>query len=477
MAMAQLLRSAPETQGVASAAILKFVKAVDKEIHEMHSFMLLSKGVVVAEAWWSPYSAERPHMLFSLTKSFTSTAVGLAVAEGKLSVEDQVLSFFPEQAPAKPDENLKAMRVKHLLTMSTGHATDTTDRMTRRRDRDWVKGFLALPVENTPGAPFVYNSGASHVLSAIVQKVTGMRLMDYLQPRLFAPLGIEQVEWETCPKGINIGGWGLSITTEAIARFGQLYLQKGLWNGKRILPEAWVEEATARQVSNGSKPDSDWEQGYGYQFWRCRHGNYRGDGAFGQYCIVMPEQEAVLAITSGVENMQDPLNLVWEQLLPAFAKTGLPADPTAQKALNKKLSSLAHHPLSGKSLSAVANQVTGKTFVFEPNEQKIKSLKFDFSEADCVLMIQSGRRKNTVRCGLGEWLEGEAPAFRRPSQPAVASGAWTAEDTYQVILRLIETPFYQTMTCCFAGDQVTIDSALNVAFGPREMPQLLGKAG
>ena len=477
MAISKLQRSTPEEQGVSPAAALKFVKAVDQKIHEMHSFMLLRKGVVMAEAWWSPYSAERPHMLFSLTKSFTSTAVGLAAAEGRLSVDDQVLSFFPEQAPTKPDENLKAMCVKHLLTMSTGHATDTTERMTRRRDGDWVKGFLALPVENTPGAPFVYNSGASHMLSAIVQKVTGMKLVDYLQLRLFEPLGIEQLEWETCPKGISIGGWGLSVTTEAIARFGQLYLQKGLWNGKRILSEAWVDEATAKQVSNGSKPDSDWEQGYGYQFWRCRHGIYRGDGAFGQYCIVMPEQEAVLAITSGVDDMQSVLNQAWEHLLPAFARTATPADPTAQKALNKKLSSLAHRPLTGANQSSVVSQVNGRTFLLEPNEQKIKSLRFDFSETGCVLMIQTGRRKHHVRCGLGEWLEGEAPAFRRLSQPAVACGAWTAEDTFQVVLRLIESPFYQTMTCRFAGGQVTIDSAMNVAFGPKEMPQLVGKAG
>ncbi len=130
----------------------------------------------------------------------------------------------------------------------------------------------------------------------------------------------------TSPQGINTGGWGLKIKTEDIARFGQMYLQKGVWNGKPLLPEAWVAEATSFKISNGDNPESDWNQGYCYQFWRCRHNTYRGDGAFGQYCVVMPDQDAVLAITSGVPDMQAVLNLVWDCLLPAMGSTALPAD-------------------------------------------------------------------------------------------------------------------------------------------------------
>ena len=483
MTITQIPRSTPEEQGVSSAAVLKFLKAVDKQIHGIHSFMLLRHGVVVAEGWWSPYAPGYPHMLFSLSKSFTSTAIGLAVAEGRLSVDDRVLSFFPEQAPAEPDDNLKAMCVRHLLSMSTGHAKDTTERMTMRRDRDWVKGFLALPVENTPGAPFVYNSGASYMLSAIVQKVTGMKMVDYLKPRLFEPLGIEQFDWETCPKGINTGGWGLSLKTEDIARFGQLYLQKGLWDGKQILPSFWVEQATAKQVSNGDDPNSDWAQGYGFQFWRCRFGFYRGDGAFGQYCMVIPEKDAVLAITAGIDDMQSVLNLVCDDLLYAFEKGSLPADPAASKALKKKLARLSLPLPTGISQPRIAAQVSGKTFIFEPNEQKIKSVTFDFSEQGNTLTIQAGRRKHRVSCGVEKWLDGAGPGlgprflrFGDLSLPVKASGAWKTEDTYLVTMHFIETPFCQTMTCHFTGEQVEIASAVNVSFyGPKEMAPLVGK--
>jgi len=277
----QLPRSTPEEQGVASSGILSFISAA--ESLELHGLMLLRHGHVLAEGWWSPYGPDLRHMLFSLSKSFTSTAIGLATAEGRLSVDDPVCSFFPDALPEEVSENLAAMRVRHLLTMSTGHAEEP--RLMERNDGDWVKGFLHAPVAHVPGTLFLYNSPASYMLSAIIQRVTGQRLLDYLHPRLLEPLGIAEATWETCPKGINTGGWGLSIKTEEIARFGQLYLQQGVWNGRRLLPQGWVEEATARQVSCDEGRRGDWAEGYGYQFWRSRHG-YRGDGALGQYCVV-----------------------------------------------------------------------------------------------------------------------------------------------------------------------------------------------
>ena len=311
---ADLPRSTPEAQGISSTAVLVLVEAIDKNVQYPNSFMLLRHGHVVAEGWWAPYDAASRHSLYSLSKSFTSTAVGLAVAEGKLSIDDEVLKFFPDDAPAEPSGNLKAMRVSDLLRMSTGHQSEPP----RTADAPWTKTFLAHPVPFKPGTHFLYNTSATYMLSAIVQKATGLTLLEYLGPRLFEPLGIEHPTWEASPAGISTGGYGLSIRTEDIARFGQLYLQKGKWHERQLVPAAWIETATSRQTSNGSNPQSDWDQGYGYQFWRCRHGAYRGDGAFGQYCVVLPEQDAVIAITGGLKDMQAVLNLVWETLLPAM---------------------------------------------------------------------------------------------------------------------------------------------------------------
>lgn len=472
----QLPRATPESQGISSSAILEFVQAVEEDRQELHGFMLLRHGAVVAEGWWSPYRAEYPHMLFSLSKSFTSTGIGLAVSEGRLTVDDPVISFFPEDTPAEVSQNLKAMRVRHLLSMSTGHAEDTTGRVAEFKDGNWVKGFLSLPVEFPPGTHFVYNSGASYMLSAIVQKVTGMKLLDYLQPRLFEPLGIRGATWETSPQGINMGGWGLNITSEDIARFGQMYLQKGLWNGKRILPETWVAEATSRQVSNGSKPESDWEQGYGYQFWRCRHGAYRGDGAFGQYCLVMPEQDAVLAVTSGLSDMQPPLNLVWKHLLPGMKPTSMPENAGAQKKLAKRLTGLAYQPPKSQPSSTQAKAISGKEYRFEANEEKIDRTRFDFTKERSTWTLWTGKGKVVFDLKNNAWIEAASELLSPEPRRMAASGGWTADDTYVISLRSVETPFSHTLTCKFTQDRLEVSPAVNVSFGPTDLTKWVGRA-
>ena len=231
-----LPRSTPEAQGLPSSAVIALADEAERKDLGLHSLMVLRHGHVVAEGWWDPYGPTHPHMLFSLSKSFCSTAAGLAVAEGRLSLDDTVLSFFPAEAPADPDANLAAMRLRHLLSMSTGHEADTTGRLRDGEGGTWVRSFLAQPVERMPGTHFVYNSGATYMVSAIVQKVTGETVLDYLGPRLFGPLGITGQSWETSPQGVSVGGWGLNITTEDIARFGLLYLQEGIWHGERLLP-------------------------------------------------------------------------------------------------------------------------------------------------------------------------------------------------------------------------------------------------
>jgi CubicO group peptidase (beta-lactamase class C family) len=468
---AGLPRSTPEAQGVSSAAILSFVEAVDKSIDALHSFMLVRRGHVVAEGWWAPYNAESPHSLYSLTKSFTSTAVGMAMAEGKLSLDDEVLKFFPEDAPAKPSTNLKEMRVSDLLRMSTGHQTEPPS----PGDQPWTKAFLAHPVPFKPGTHFLYNTPASYMLSAIVQRATGQTVSDYLRPRLFEPLGLEHPVWESSPQGITIGGYGLSVRTEDIARFGQLYLQKGKWEGRQLLPATWVEAATTRQTSNGSNPRSDWDQGYGYQFWRCRNGVYRGDGAFGQFCIIMPDQDAVVAITSGVRDMQAVLNLVWDKLLPALRPSALPPDDAARTKLERTLRGLALRPVEG---SGAAANVFGRKYAFPPNDRRLEAIALESNGlgSDVTIAVQFGGVERRVVCGQGAWRQGRLAWARLAEQPVAASGAWTASDTFAARLCFYETPFLLTIQLKFSGPTLLYNSEWNVAFGPTKEPQLTGKA-
>jgi len=273
----RLSGSVAEAQGISSAALLEFLVAAEKAGHELHGFLMARHGRIIAEGWWAPYRSDAVHSLYSLSKSFTSTAVGFAVAEGKLNLEERVVKLFPDQLPPTVSDNVAALRVGDLLDMSVGHATDSTPIITK--EHDWVKTFLSLPIEHPPGSTFLYDSGASYMLSAIVQKLSGQRIHDYLKPRLFDPLEIYGTTWDSCPLGINTGGWGLSVTTDALLKFGQLYLQLGKWNGKQLLPREWVNEATTAKIQQPAtflpspgadleklRQTSDWHQGYGYQF-------------------------------------------------------------------------------------------------------------------------------------------------------------------------------------------------------------------
>jgi CubicO group peptidase (beta-lactamase class C family) len=481
---ASLPRSTPERQGISSAAILDFVQAADTSIDAMNSVMIVRHGNVVAEGWWSPYEARTPHVLYSLSKSFTSTAVGLAIAEGKLGLDDEVLKFFPDEAPAQPSANLRAMRVRDLLRMSTGNQTEAAlfgavD--SSMKSATWVKRFLAHPVPFKPGTHFLYNSPATYMLSAIVQKATGQTVLDYLMPRVLEPLGIAKPVWVSSPEGINAGAYGLSVRTEDIAKLGQLYLQKGMWNGKQLVPATWVAEATARQTSNGSAPTSDWDQGYGYQFWQSRHG-FRGDGAFGQYMLILPQYDAVVAITSGVRDMQAVMNLVWNKLLPAMKDAALPDDATARGALQASLSHLAVRMPAGRANSPLASRVSRRWYELGENASGIRAVSLEFS-ATPALLIRSASGETRTPIGIVGWVtspsgftNGIDHLLSVSEHPAVsASGRWTTDSTFTLKLVAPETPFYSTMVFRFDGERLLLDGEHNVSFGNRTLPRLEGR--
>jgi CubicO group peptidase (beta-lactamase class C family) len=448
-----LPRSQPEREGIASTAILQLVEVLDRRMHELHSFMLLRHGHVVAESWWSPYRPEYPHLMFSVSKSFTSTAVGIAVAEDRLSIDEPVLSFFPDDRPSEVNDFLINMTVRHLLTMTSGHDVDTWPYQIARSDGNWIKAFLNVPVVHPPGTHFLYNTGTTYILSAIVQKITGMKLIDYLQTRLFDPLGIQKATWQESPQAIAVGGYGLSITTEDLARFGQLYLQKGRWEDRQILPEAWVKDATLAQVL-GSNPNeqSDWTQGYGYQFWRCRHGAYQASGVFGQCCIIMPQQDAVVVFTGGIDvlEVQQLLDLVWKMLLPAFEADQPTEDAVAQDASAKKLSSLTLAPVHNSLALSLLPRFTKRTYEVDANELSIASITLDFTQSECVVTFKTPTGEETLRCGYGEWRQDQTNLFNRLNGPWLSdyhklvfvSGGWANEDCFSMVFRLIETPFF-----------------------------------
>jgi CubicO group peptidase (beta-lactamase class C family) len=324
--MSDLPRSTPAEQGVDVRGVDAFVDALAAMPDiELHSLMVVRHGHVVAERWWSPYHADAPHLLYSLSKSFTSTALGFAVAEGLVDLDAPVLSYFPEFDRRVSNPWSRAMRVRDVASMASGHAEDMIEEAVRAGDGDMALGLLLLAPKFEPGSFFAYNQPCTNTVAAIVRRAGGESLVDFLRPRLLEPLGIRTYGWLTDPVGREQGYSGLHATTEAIARLGQVYLDGGRWRGQRLLPAGWIAEATRAHVAT-HHDNPDWSQGYGFQFWRSRHG-YRGDGAYGQYMVVLPEADAVVAITSQSSDMQGVLEKLWDHLLPALTAGTGPAGP------------------------------------------------------------------------------------------------------------------------------------------------------
>ena len=332
----------PLPRGKASAALDEafsaYLQAVADSSEELHSIMVIQHGKVLEEKFFVPDTA---HIMNSVSKTFTSAAVGFAVHEGLLSLDDRIVDLFPESVPEHVSDTLARVTVRHLLTMNSGHVTDPTYAV-RSGDGDWIRGFMEWRIDYEPGTCYCYNSLGTYLLSAAVQKVTGEKVVDYLEPRLWQPLGIGKPYWQESPAGVNTGGWGLFLHTEDLARMGLCLLDGGRFRGRQVIPADWVREMSAAQVpsvsagvneriveeilTDPSSPfyaffdpvQNDWMQGYGYQMWRCRHGAFRADGANGQYILVLPEQDAVIVTTADIPNMRQELNLIWDCLLPAL---------------------------------------------------------------------------------------------------------------------------------------------------------------
>jgi CubicO group peptidase (beta-lactamase class C family) len=329
----------PEELGISSKGIMDFLEQAEHKRLEFHSLLLLRHGKVACKLEWHPYSAFVPHTLFSLSKSFCSCAAGFAVSEGLLQYTDTVVSVLPDKIPHNPSKWLQQMTMGDLLCMGGGlsRASDSFP----QKETDLCRHGLHYPLEHEPGTWFDYNTFGTYLVSAMVQRKTGMTCRDYLMPRLFDKLKITKPQWDSCPMGINRGGYGLRLACEDIAKFGQLLLQDGMWEGKRVLPEGWISLATGRKIDNYRDDiTSDWQQGYGYQFWRTREGRYRGDGMFGQICLVDPAKDTVVAITAGIPDMRGELDSLHDLLLPAVGAP--PANKETQSALKEKIKALGY---------------------------------------------------------------------------------------------------------------------------------------
>ncbi len=456
-AMNLLPASSPAAQGVLAERVAEFLDGLESAPEvEPHSLVVLRHGYAVAAGWWWPYTADRPHLVYSLGKIFTATATGLAIEEGLVGLDDPVVSYFPELASRVTDLRARSMRVRHLASMATGHTEDTAGRVFGQGEEDPVLNFLLLPPEHEPGSVFAYNQAATYTLAAIVQRATGERLVHYLRRCLFDRLGATALSWLQAPPGRDIGYSGLYATTETVALLGQLYLRGGKWQGEQLLAPSWTTAATHPQVpTHVGDAGGDGALGFGYQFWMSRHG-YRGDGAYGQYCLVLPDEDAVVAMTAqtrsaGRPDMQTVLAMVWEKLLPSFA-AGSVADSGADEALQARLGGLcllaaggrASPPGDGAGWAGSTFLPAGGSCRAQPSLRAVGVL--GGGQAWRVALYEDGSELQGVFIGDG-WSVTEGASSAGATVPVACSGGWTSAAALRVDVIFLETPHRLSVTC------------------------------
>ena len=477
-----LPRSTPEAEGVPSEAVKRLFDAVSQEADTIaaHALLVMRHGKVIAEGAWAPYRLDVPHMLYSMSKSVTGTAIGIAVDEGLLSLDEKLVDIFSDIVTPTQAKVIKTLTVRHLLTMSTGNRFNELGTMV---DEKWAKMFLESMPKFEPGTAFEYNSLNTYMLAAILARRTGQTLVEYLKPRLFEPLHIERFQWETCPQGVEKGGWGLSLTLEDAAKLGQLYLNRGLWEGKRIFSEAWADAATKKQIET---PHAEMTHGYGYQIWMSDdEGGFQFNGAFGQYVVVMPKYDAVVAIFSGSAKLfaQGTLSEYISACFAGAQDQPLLESPSAQAALKETCKSLMFTPtlpeplgtdpaefhaiadlLNGREYRLAAN--TGGVFPqtlqvvhgnytmgtdlirFEKTAYGLDLLFYEFSECNRIALNADGTLRHGRIAMRGEW------------QRIGARAVWARTDgciKLTVLASLIETPDTRVFSFTFhEGGQLTV---------------------
>ncbi|NHA67083.1 serine hydrolase domain-containing protein [Phycicoccus flavus] len=432
-----LPRATPESQGVPSEALLALVRRWERSGLEPHGVLVLRHGHVVAEGSWTPYRPEGVQLVYSVSKTFTACAVGFAVDEGLLRLEDRVVDLFPDEAAAADaGPRTRELTLHDLLAMRTGHRADTLF-WRAEEPVPFVQRVLALEPEEERGW-FVYHNGATRLAALAVQRAAGTRLLDYLRPRLLDPVGIGPAAW-LGSGGADAGYSGLHVTTDALARLGELVLHDGAWQGRQVLPPGWAAAMTTVHTDTSHHPETaDWRQGYGYQMWRCTHDAWRADGAYGQFAVVVPGADLVLALTSCTERTQETLDAIWQVLLPALSEGPLPPSADAQEALTAHLGALTlPHPVP----ASVPDGPGPWVFTHEPTEEVPRLAAVTVSPADdgWSLRVDEGEEVLDVPCGDGAW----APV----TGPWTAAGAWTAPGVFETSVCAVESPHVLHLRC------------------------------
>jgi len=449
----------PESVGIPSRAVLNFIDELEQEGLCMHGFIMMRYGKVFAEGYYAPFHADFPHRMFSISKSFTSVAVGLLQEEGKLSIGDRICDYFPDKLPANGvHPYIAATTIRDMLKMASPHKLTTYRQM---ECDDWVKTFFHVEPVRYPGTSFVYDTSASHVLAALVERLSGMPILEYLKIKVLDKLGCTgEFKWLTDPMGISMGGSGLICTLRDMTKFALMCMNDGVYDGQQIVPGDYIREATSKQINTSLQYSIDEQQGYGYQFWRCKNNGFAMYGMGGQLAICLPDYDFILttiADTQGIPyGIHGIYTALWNNILPYLKEnTGVVADHAAMEELEDRLSKLEVKAVEGSKTSPVACEINSKRFLLAPNQMGITECRLEFlNENEGVFYYTNETGSHHIDFGIGRNKQHIYPDI---NQLGISSAAWVDDNTLHLRSYLIDMlPGNVNMTITFIKNTITI---------------------
>ncbi len=489
--------SSPEAQGMDSAKLLEihdfYAKKHEKNLeNSIDAIAIYRNGYLVADYYFNPlYPRDTPHIIHSVTKSVMSSLIGIAIEQGYIeSVDVPFVEFFPEKQDAITDDAMREVTIKDLLSMETGiRSCDSSlylwkGNFAMQKTDDWVAYIMSLPVDVAPGERYDYSNMSSFLLSAIIEEATGMDTLDFANENLFAPLGIEGVQWEWSPQGYAIGYARMWMKPEDMAKFGLLYLQQGQWDGKQVVPAEWVQEsitphafpknyvqlldpngevnkdatATNWQKANFVHPFAD---GYGYQWWLNKDGSYSAIGVSGQYIIVVPEENLVVVVNNASSGLGVylPGRLLKKFILPAIVSDeAIAPNEAAHQALLDKAGppELVNQPQAIPALPDTALRISGETYTLEDNNFKYDNFQLNFDpDWDYAEFSYTAKESDVANFRVG--LDGTYHFSETKIGPFAARGSWTGPNTFEIEYQQIGYSTLGKFILTFEGDTVTVE--------------------
>jgi CubicO group peptidase (beta-lactamase class C family) len=464
--------SVPESVGVSSKHILNFLEKAEKNGVMLHSVLMMRRGKVIAEGYYSPFTQNTMHRMYSVSKTFASTAIGLLADEGRISLDDRVSGYFKDKLPGNPHPYILEMSIRDLLKMATPHTTTTYT----EKDRDWVWTFFNTRPSHPPGTVFNYDTSGSHVLTALVERVTGRPFLEYLKDKVLRDLGFSESAWcIKAPEGYSWGGSGVICTTRDTARLALLYMNKGRIGDRQYISEEYVQAAASRQIDNAVSGHRDYMHGngYGYQIWILRDGAYAFCGMGGQLAICIPKEEFLFVCTGDIQGSAHYYagiyELLWNEIVERLQPVALPEDEAAATQLMHKLNTLrVVNPLIGETCSPWQEKVNGLRYALDPNPMGIERIGVEFSGKEGTLFIETQEEEKCIKFGMEDYAEGYFPQTnyfgntigipKGEMYKCIAAARWTQEDKLVIRCYIIDDYFGNlAITLGFKGEELGLN--------------------